>query len=196
MFAWLTRSSRAMCRRTGVSDRSLCRCFVPMTGAELAQRLPWLGSVLYLQAPLRGGYDASSHLPTGWLVERPELAPLLATTQLILSSQIGADGPREWIDGFDAQGQLLASLHLLPDTDYLAWDALLADGYCLPAAWLRGERRRQHAGHAEILQFQVRRMGGLQLLESAPATQLSRLGRVVAGDVARTWSVDLAPAPG
>jgi len=167
-----------------------------MNGVELAQRLPWLGSVLYVQVSPRREYDASACLPAGWLVERPELATLLATTQLILSSQIGADGPREWIDAFDAQGQLCASLHLLPDTDYLAWDALLADGYCLPSAWLRGERRRRHSGHAEILQFQVRRMGGLHLLESTPAGRLSGLGRAIACDVARAWSVELAPAPG
>ena len=43
---------------------------------------------------------------------------------LCLASAVTADGPREWLTVVRRHGQRAPQLHLLPDTDYLAWDAL------------------------------------------------------------------------
>ncbi|MHA6204493.1 hypothetical protein ACXU4B_08730 [Dyella soli] len=134
--------------------------------------------------------------PVGWLVARRELAPLLRTRQLVACSLIGRDGPREWIDCIDASGRPCARLHLLPDTDYLAWDALLVQGQALPPASLQHERLSWRAAGAELLSFRRRRLGALQLLEAEPLPRVSPLGRSIARDVARAAAVELEPAPG
>src|SRR3546814_12231625 len=82
-------------------------------------------------------------LPRGLLAEAMQLAPLLQTRRLVAASAITVEGPREWIDCVDREGRTCARLHLLPDTDYLAWDRLLACGEPMaatPARWLRHPR--------------------------------------------------------
>lgn len=173
---------------------TISRCAVPMAGAELAARLPLLGGVLYL--PSREVSRYAWPLPRGWLAARGELLPLLHVSELRVSSMIGADGPREWIDGVDAQGRFCARLHLLPDTDYLAWDALLVDARPLPAAPLCPGQVACRAAAAELVCFDVRRLGALDVLESRPLGQLSTLGRHIAREVARTAAVELEPTQG
>ncbi|WP_266183519.1 hypothetical protein [Dyella humicola] len=192
MLGWLTHAFAAMC--PAADAESLTRYSVPMSGAELASRLPLLGSVLYLPAPR----PAQPDLPvfTGWLVARRELAPLFDTRELMAACMIGAEGPREWIDCMDAQGRPCARLHLLPDTDYLAWDALLAESRLLPVAPLRPERLVCRAASATLVHFRRRRVGALQLLETVPLAQVSALGRGIASGVARASAVELEPALG
>ncbi|WP_199096815.1 hypothetical protein [Dyella sp. ASV21] len=190
MFGWLAHAFASVRPFSAAVDVDISRCTVAMRGDELAACLPLLGSVLCLPAP-RGAHETAP-LPPGWLVERRELAPLLHTHELMVSSMIGADGPREWIDAMDAGGHLCARLHLLPDTDYLAWDALLVRSRALPSAPLSAQRLACRATHAELLHFRVRRIGVLNLLESAPPQTLSPLGRGIAHEVARTAAVALA----
>lgn len=190
MFGWLAHALAAARATAPVSESSITRCSVAMHGDELAACLPLLGSVLCLPAQRAIGDECATS--AGWLVARRELAPLLHTRELLVSSMIGADGPREWIDARDANGAPCARLYLLPDTDYLAWDALLARARHLPAAPLSAQRLGYQVTQAELVYFHVRRLGALHLLDSTRAGAVSRLGRGIAHDVARAASVALA----
>ena len=153
-----------------------------MAPAALAARLPLLGTVLYL--PMRG--DASpDHPARGWLAEGEDLAPLLHTQWLLASCVIGADGPREWLECVDAAGRLRARLHLLPDTDYLAWDVLLSAAVPAGAPAFRRVQRPFRAAGARLLHFTQRRLGNMDVLGGRDAAQLSALGRDIAQEVLR-----------
>ena len=132
MFGWLAHAFATARSSADTAAWTISRSSVRIDGAALAARLPLLGGVLYL--PACASSRPTRALAPGWLVTRQDLAPLLQTEELRASSMIGADGPREWIDCLDASGAFCARLHLLPDTDYLAWDALLTGGTPLPAA--------------------------------------------------------------
>lgn len=194
MLGWLAHAFASTRPARDTAGCSISRCSVPMTGPELASRLPMLGSVLYL--PARSPAPLAPPLPPGWLVARRELAGLLHTHELVVASMIGADGPREWIDCLDASGHFCARLHLLPDTDYLAWDALLAQGRALPAAPVQSGRLACRAARAELLCFATRRLGGLDLLEATPLGHLSAVGCGIAREAARAAAVELEPFPG
>ncbi len=160
-----------------------------MTPESLLAYLPLLGSVLYL--PSRAKPAPAQMLAPGWLVERAELEPLLHTCWLVAASDVHADGPREWIECVDAQGRLRARLHLLPDTDYLAWDALLASGDPLTAP---AHRRVQHPfrlASASVMAFQHRRLAGLNIVSAVMPPQLSSLGKGIACEVARAEALPL-----
>jgi hypothetical protein len=154
-----------------------------MAPARLAAQLPFLGTVLYLPSAAALG-DAHTPLP-GWVVERIELAPLLRCCWIAAISEVGAEGPREWIECFDPQGAWLGHLHLLPDTDYLAWDALLGAAIALDKAPLQRVLRPMRCALAAPMQFRQRRLGGLMLLGADESAALSALGQGVANDVAR-----------
>jgi len=194
MFGWLAHAFASLRPSCDAASWSISRCVVPIAGTELAERLPMLGSVLYL--PARCVAQEPWPLPVGWLAARCELAPLLRSEALIVSSMIGADGPREWIDCVDGEGRFCARVHLLPDTDYLAWDALLAGGEPLPATPLCPDQMACRAASAELVCFRTRRLGQLDLLETLPLGHLSTLGRHIAREAARTAAVELEPAPG
>jgi hypothetical protein len=194
MLGWLAHAFASVRSSSDAAGCAISRCSVPMTGPELATRLPVLGGVLYL--PARSPAHLDLPVPPGWLVERRELIGLLHTHELLVASMIGADGPREWIDCMDANGHFCARLHLLPDTDYLAWDALLARGRALPSAPLQPERLACRAASAELVCFGTRRLGGLDLLEATPLGRLSAVGCGVAREAARAAAVELEPFPG
>ncbi|WP_114238698.1 hypothetical protein [Dyella sp. C9] len=193
MLGWLAHAFATIRPSSHAAACTISRCAVPMTGAALASRLPLLGGVLYL--PARCAVSASdAALPPGWLAARRELSPLLETQELVVSSMIGADGPREWIDCVDAAGHPCARLHLLPDTDYLAWDALLSKSRPLPPVPLGPEQVSCRASHAELVCFRVRRLGALDVLETLPSGPLSALGHHLAQEIARAAAVELEPA--
>jgi hypothetical protein len=194
MFGWLAHAFASLRPSCDAANWSISRCMVPMAGTELAARLPVLGSVLYL--PARCVAQEPWPLPAGWLAARCELAPLLRSEALVVSSMIGADGPREWLDCVDRQGRFCARVHLLPDTDYLAWDALLAGSEPLPATPLCPDQVACRATSAELVCFRTRRLGQLDLLETVPLGHLSTLGRHIAREAARTAAVELASAQG
>ncbi len=191
MLGWLAHAFASARSSSDTASGAISRCSVPMTGPELATRLPVLGSVLYL--PARSPTRLDLPLPPGWLVERRELVALLHTHELVVASMIGADGPREWIDCMDANGEFCARLHLLPDTDYLAWDALLAQGRAMPSAPLQSGRLACRAASAELVCFATRRLGGLDVLEATPLGRLSIVGCGVAREAAKAAAVELEP---
>ncbi|HEX7813587.1 hypothetical protein [Dyella sp.] len=180
MFGWFNSSLMAACSRMQVSHAH--RRWLGLSAVELVGSLPLLGSVLYVSHDHLVESPASAL--SGWLVERAELAPLMRTQVVAAVSDISVEGPREWLECHDVRGTLLARLFLLPDTDYLAWDALLAQGAPLPRApWRHIAAPRCVA--AWPIAFRHRRMAGLTVLGAVEVRRLSALGRSVAVEVAR-----------
>lgn len=167
-----------------------CRRRLRMTPAALAASLPALGSVLYM--PLAESGTGLPPQPDGVLVETPLLAPLLRVHGLLAVCEVTLDGPREWIDGLDRDGRPCVRLHLLPDTDYLGWDRLLARGEPAPAM--------PHAPHMQALdacplRFRWRRLAGFDLLRGERVIRLSPLGRQLAARIARAHAGQGARQP-
>jgi hypothetical protein len=163
------------------------RC-VRMTPATLMEALPALGCVLYV--PMLPHASAVWIVPRGVLLEAMQLAPLLQVHAVVVASMIGVDGPREWIEGLARTGRARARLYLLPDTDYLAWDALLASGTSMldPSRSVRLPR----PASVQLLRFHRRRLAGLDVLgaESALASPLSKQ---LAGHIARAEALVWQP---
>ena len=156
---------------------------------ELLQRLPTLGNVLLV-------------LPTGsstWHEPMPGMvldAALLAWRDarwLVTTSAITEDGPHEWCQILDAGGRGLGRLHLLPDSDYLAWDRLTEP--------VSHSRRAQVAlaspailaapGRAAVVRFRRRRLAGLHVLVAlAPAAPRSAVCHRVTRRLARTEALE------
>ena len=163
----------------------------PIAPAMLLRHLPSLGSVLYLPMSL-----ALIEAPTrGLLVETMRLAPLLRTRYLAAASVITSEGPREWIDCVDRLGQRCARLYLLPDTDYLAWDALSNTTATMtstdPAIQHASVLRHTKSASAHVLRFHWRQLAGLDVLSAEAATQISALSEHLIGQVAAAEAVPL-----
>lgn len=187
MFGWLAARSTPLCRHaplTVVSRRS--RRITPLS---LIRRLPCLGSVLYLHT----GSAVAMHddLPAGLLATQHTFAPLLDTRWLTATSVVTDDGPREWLECIDHLGHPRARLHLLPDTDYLAWDALI--GSCEPERHppVVSGLSLLRPDNAAVVNFHTRELAGLLLLEQGDSTPLSPLSGRIAERIARAESAVL-----
>lgn len=185
MFGWFSHALTQVCPQALGSGCH--RRWLGVSPAAMARQLPLLGTVLYL--PSCAALSGAGALPPGWLVERIELAPLLRSCWVAAVSDIGADGPREWLECFDAQGVPQARLYLLPDTDYLAWDALLATAEPLSEAPLFRMLGPTRCAMAWLVCFRLRQWGGLKLLNALDVQQLSPLGQDIANEVARVAGV-------
>lgn len=86
-------------------------------GLPHAAQLAALGTVLCLYRPLLGS----------------ELAGWTRSATLAAQLQVDSDGLRESLWFFDRDGQCCWRLHLLPDSDFLAWDRLASALPGLPA---------------------------------------------------------------
>jgi hypothetical protein len=183
MFGWLTTLGAA--RR---EDPSTVQTRWFRLGAHaLASRLPAVGAVLHL--PRSRHVPSLEHLPRGLLAGDALVAPLLATRLVGAGSAVTPDGPREWIQYIDADGICLARTYLLPDTDYLGWDALLAEGEPMGAdEWTPGDQVFA-AAQAQVIRFEASVVGGLRLLRSTGAHAVSPIGRSLAGSIALAESV-------
>jgi hypothetical protein len=172
------------------------RCW-RVSPATLLHYLPPLGSVLYL--PMQARVTAIEEIPRGLLVESMQLAPLLQTHYLVAASAITSEGPREWIECVDCRGHLCARLYLLPDTDYLAWDALLASAEAMTAPptapmhtrWPRNTRPVS----AHLLRFHWRQLAGLDVLGAEASTRVSILSRQLVAQVAGAEAVSVQLTP-
>ncbi|HUB91997.1 MAG TPA: hypothetical protein VMA74_19905 [Dyella sp.] len=176
MFGWLA-SHSALCSRatpTAVSRRAR-----RITPRALIAMLPGLGSVLYLHATSNEALP--DDLPQGVLVQRA-CVPLLSVRWLVTVSAVTGDGPREWCECIDARGRTRVRWHLLPDTDYLAWDALTAS--CTETVSLPSDAHPLLPDSAIVVNFHVREFAGLLLLEQAAAPALSPLGEAIANHIA------------
>lgn len=148
----------------------------------LAHWLPMLGSVLYVPSRLTG--EARARLPYNLLSESPLLTPLLHTRFLRVLGMVSADGPREWIECMDMRGDVLAQVHLLPDTDYLAWDNLPASCMPLVGAVIPRRGRAFCGAAAHLVRFACQSLATFSCLGEAPPARISSLGRVIAQTIA------------
>ena len=187
MFGWLAARSSLLCRRAPrmLASRRF-RCITPHT---LISALPGLGSVLYLHAT-PAGVTPNVSTP-GLLVAQPAFAPLLDVRWLVAVSVVTDDGPREWCECIDRMGRARARWHLLPDTDYLAWDALTAS--CLPDSDTSSpvETQPLRPDQASVVSFRLRSIAGMLMLEQEPRAALSPLGDRIAARIAHAESAPL-----
>jgi hypothetical protein len=177
------------CLRSGRSSSLPSSRWLHTSASVLAASLPPLGCLLHLSPRSAGGVP---ELPAvGVLAECAELVPLLRTRWLRIASAVTVDGPREWIECIDAGGRPQGRLYLLPDTDYLGWDTLLA-GDSAQAGPPGAERCAPFcAWQARPLHFTHRRLGGLTSLGCVAPARISALGRHVAHEIARAEAVVL-----
>jgi hypothetical protein len=186
VFGWL--AHRDLYRRAGAGS-SIAACWLNISPRTLAQELPALGCVLYLPGRRPGAGPDVTRLPYGVLAESAELAPLLETRWLRAASAVSELGPREWLDCVDAGGRVQARLYLLPDTDYLAWDALLASGQPAAAPAGRTGAAGFRAEGARLVCFRRRQLPSLASLGQAVPGRVSALSRSLARDIARAEAV-------
>lgn len=168
----------------GVAEEApVCRMRLRLSATEWMAGLPALGDVLYL--PCRMNCPVHAGLLPGVLVESVDLVPLLHTRALVAAGTITPDGPREWIECLCGGGQVVARVYLLPDTDYLAWDALHAAAEPVQDHPTRTDTQSWHPTSARLLRFRVRRLAGMQMLGTDAGTGASLLGRTLAARIAR-----------
>ena len=183
MFGWPATHLAYLCPHA--AGAAVERRWLRMTPRQLAACLPAAGCVLYLPCAMQVATDAP-----GVLAARRELAPLLRLRWLVAASAIGSDGPHEWLECRAGDGRLCARLHLLPDSDYLGWDALLATGEPVSAMGRRPDGASIEAAH--LLDFRCRRLAGLSVLDALPARRVSALGGEIAQGIARAEGLLLA----
>ncbi|GGD43654.1 hypothetical protein [Pseudoxanthomonas indica] len=130
-----------------------------------------------------------------------ELGGWARATRVAVHAGLDSDGLREALHFFDGQGRCCWQVYLLPDSDFLAWDRLLAG---LPkeqggevcagvgerlwrrlAGRLRGEQWRAAVLHLHA----VRRDDGRDVLAASLAS-LSHLGASTAREIARAESAE------
>lgn len=186
MFGWLSARSTSLCRRAPRTAAS--RRIRRITPQALIDMLPGLGSVLYLHA---SSHTAMPHvLPQGLLIAQRNFAPLLDAHWLIAASVVTEDGPREWCECVDRSGRTRARWHLLPDTDYLAWDALTASCTATPVSI---DVQALCPDHANVVHFRLRELAGLLILDQHSSTMLSPLGDRMAARIAHAEAALLHP---
>lgn len=181
MFGWLSARSTSLCRRAprAVASRRIRR----ITPHALINMLPGLGSVLYLHA--NSNTAMPDALPQGLLIAQRSFTPLLDAHWVVAVSVVTDDGPREWCECVDRTGHTRARWHLLPDTDYLAWDALTAPCTGMPAPI---DTQPLRLDHASVVNFRLREFAGMQILDQDLAVTLSPLGDRIAARIARAES--------
>jgi hypothetical protein len=187
MFGWLTTPSSPRCRHAPLTV--LSQRLRPISPHAWLDKLPSLGSVLYLHNS--AAQVITEALPPGLLVTERSLAPLLDVRWLMATSAVTEDGPREWLECMDRFGRPRARLHLLPDTDYLAWEALMAKPEPSLPPPVSPNAPSLRPDSASIVNFRLREFAGLILLEGDTSTELSPLGHHVAAHIAHAESVSL-----
>jgi hypothetical protein len=138
------------------------------------------------------------------LLDHPSLAAFSSCVELRAHSAIGTHGPREWLELIDAQGLCSARLYLLPDADYLAWDAMLVE--CAieriraqtPERWRAHSafmrcalRRLRIAWRAQVVRFPLLQLPCLRVLGVRAPVELSALGRQIATAITRDEKICL-----
>lgn len=160
-----------------------------------------LGPVLCLY-PSDGGAGAVG-LPPGapWPWQR-ELLGVLAADGVAAAAGVDSDGPQEWLWFLDAGRRPQFGLHLLPDSDYLAWERLLDDlpltqryehrplGGC--SGLLDRRRRTGHGWWAAIRRFRLGYPGAVPVLALEPVSRLSPAGCVLLQRIAQQRGARLA----
>ncbi|TCO43368.1 hypothetical protein [Dokdonella fugitiva] len=172
--------------------------------ARLADALPKLGTVLWLERRPPAAAPAPGLLPRGVvLLDHPALAVLARCSDVSACEAVTPNGPREWLAFASADGEPRAKLFLLPDSDYLAWDEMTAQcrsvgsrdpasRWSAHAAFLRNALARIAGGwRARLLAFEQRRLPWLRTLDARPPLRISLLGLDLARAIARDEGAEL-----
>ncbi|RUL71436.1 hypothetical protein [Dyella choica] len=186
MFGWLAARSSSLCRRAPravVSQHA--RRIAPHA---LIDMLPGLGSVLYLHAA--SDTAVPTVLPQGLVVTQRACIPLLDVHWLVAVSVVTDDGPREWCECVDLLGRTRARWYLLPDTDYLAWEALTSD--CATHRPTPVGKHLLRPDQASVVNFRLRELAGMLLLEQDNSVMLSSLSHRLAARIAHAESAALS----
>ncbi|MDR3386567.1 MAG: hypothetical protein P4L92_05895 [Rudaea sp.] len=180
---------------------------------QVATAIPQLGTVLWLHRVCRErAFPRARLLPEGLLLlEHPALAALADCASVHALCAVTTQGPREWLEFRDVHNAAIAKLYLLPETDYLAWDAML--GRCgAPAAAVAQRGWQAHAAfmrsvfvrlgaawQARIVRLPLLRLSCLSVLGLRAPPRLSALGRrlacAIAEDEHAAWGRDMIHAP-
>lgn len=173
----------------------------------LASWLPRLGAVLWLSRGARRRGARATVGPHGvLLLDHPALNALAAASSVTAHTQLTSHGPREWLAFREASGETIAKLFLLPDTDYLGWDEMIAAlrlqtrveeprRACPQVALLRNALARVAAQwHARLVTFRNHRLPWLQTLDARAPLRLSLLGIELARAIAAGEGAEL-PSP-
>jgi hypothetical protein len=158
--------------------------------ADLVDRLPRLGTVLWTYRVQDDSvFPRARILSRGvLLLDHAALVAFVHCACIVAHAEVSAYGPREWLSFDDAHGICRARMHLLPDTDYLAWDSLIVECGIERVAALTTHARacemQQHEAvgtwRARITRLPTLRLPCLQLLGLRAPAMLSALGREVA----------------
>lgn len=167
--------------------------------ARLVDALPHLGAVLWLERRARHAPAVHAAIGSGGvlLIDHPALAMIGRCGIVRAHSAITPYGPREWLDFRDDSGVAQAKLFLLPDTDYLAWDEMIARSHVPPAPEPAPRWQAQttflrcalaHLGtawRARLLVFDLKRLPWLRTLGARPPLRISLLGLEIARAITR-----------
>lgn len=178
MIAWLAARSARSC--PPFADARADRRWSRVSPRTLAQCLPAAGPLLTLATTAPGASAATASL----LVARIELAALQTMRWLVIGSRVDVDGPHEWIECRDGDGRLGLQCHLLPDTDYLGWEALANLAEPVTARSLP-PLRDAPPSYLGVLDFHWRRHAGLDLVDASEVAEISPSGAETVRAVAR-----------
>jgi hypothetical protein len=174
---------------------------------HVAAWLPRLGTTLWMDRRESAATPARCMVGAHGLlrIEDPCLLALARSEQIDARTTVTPLGPREWLDFRDARGRVQARLFLLPDTDYLAWDSMLAGraktpahetagGWKAHAAFLRGAFERFGTSwRARVVAFRLRRVLFLSMLDAAAPARVSPLGQELARAIAAAEHAEYLP---
>jgi len=173
---------------------------------RLADWLARLGPVLWLHRASDDGIFPRARLCAHGvlLLDHPALAAFATSVTVEAHGAVTLHGPREWLEFVDAQSACIARLYLLPDADYLAWDAMLGDCAIVRVAPDKSSRWRAHAAfmrcacrrmrgswQARIVRLPLMRLPCLQVCGLRTPTELSVLGRQIAATIVRDENISL-----
>ena len=169
--------------------------------ADIIRWLPRLGCVLWVyrehaERPCGANGNASCGRPG----DHPTLQALVRCTDIRTDVSVTSQGPRECVEFVGRDGVVQAKLFLLPDTDYLAWDVMLAshrsplqpaDGnqWQAPLRYLCSMAARIGARwHAAPLRFTQRRSALAASTPHALSPMGERLAIAIAKDERAEWN--------
>jgi hypothetical protein len=177
-----------------------------LTLQRALEALPQLGTVLWLHRPSPDrAFPRARLLSSGvLLLDHPALGGLADCATVKAFCAVTAHGPREWLEFDDAQGEAIARLYLLPDTDYLTWDAMLSgcavttipmparQAWRTPVAFMRSAfARRDVTWQGRLARLPMLRLIGLNVLGLRAPTPVSALGARIAHALAEESRVEL-----
>lgn len=167
---------------------------------RIAQWLPRLGNVLWVyREPRTAAGNKASAIVAELRCDHPALAALTCCVKVRVDSAVTSQGPRECLEFLDADGEIQAKLFLLPDTDYLAWDEMLASRqrqptlqdlahWQAPLRYLRAAINRLGSPwHALPLRFAQARPMLAAIVPAALSPIGERLAAAIASDERADW---------